>query len=875
LTQTIGPYSVLELLGEGGMGVVYRARDPRLGRDVALKVLPAQTIADPQARARLIQEARLASALNHPHICTIFEVGDTDDLVYIAMEWIEGRPLRELIPARGLPVETVLRYGAQIADALSHAHARGIVHRDLKASNVVITSDGRAKVLDFGLAKRIDAGPEDVTIQNDLTMAGAVMGTPGYLAPEVLQGQAAGPQSDIWALGVLLYEMSTGQKPFTGRTVHELAAAILTQPALPLPDNVPAGLRALIIRCLDKQPGQRPQQAAEVRAALEMLLTDLRSPAARPRARKKNAVVPLVGVAILAILLTAGWLIRQHPWRHPILTQRQLTSNTPENPLRYASLSPDGHYLAALGMDGLSIRGIDSGDARKIELPPGYELTIPNPRVDWYPDGTTLLLSGGQVSGETTPSIWALPLMGGKPRRIQTDGLMAVMSPDASRIAYARLVTTGAEIWCMGANGENPRRVVSGDSSGVLLNPVWSPTGRRILYARGHIESGEIQIQIETADLEGRRHSVFGGLEGQHLTMPCTFVWMRNGRLVFGLSDPPPSQADVNLWSLQVDPRSGEPSGKPHRITQWTRASLMMPTSVSTAQDRMSVYFIRWQSDCYVGHLAAGDSAVTEVKRLTLDDRMDMYPDWTPDGGAVLFASNRNGTFDIFRQPLDGTEAESIVSGPGNQVGPKMSPDGSWILYQDVRGDSASLMRVPVHGGPPVAVMPVQVNCDFHVAFAPGSECVVSEMQGSKTVFYSFDPVQGRGSEIARTEVGPLAPWCLAPDGSALAVVDGQSTPWRIVVLSLSGAPRREVIPGGRDVKGIQSLAWDALGQGWLAVAYFGNSWNLLHVDGQGKSTELLPPQMWMYSSAVSADGHRVVFTSNTVEGNAWLLENF
>jgi Tol biopolymer transport system component len=218
---------------------------------------------------------------------------------------------------------------------------------------------------------------------------------------------------------------------------------------------------------------------------MKTLLNDLRSPVSRPRPRKRNVAPPLIGVAILAILLTAGWLTWRHPWRHPILTQRQLTSNPPENPVMYASLSPDGHYLAIVERDGLSIRGIDSGDARKIELPPGYELTIPTPRVDWYPDGTTLLLSGGQIPGEATASIWALPLMGGKPRRIQTDGLAAALSPDASRIAYARLVAAGAEIWCMGVNGENPRRIVPEDSSGVFPNPVWSATGRRIAPRSG------------------------------------------------------------------------------------------------------------------------------------------------------------------------------------------------------------------------------------------------------------------------------------------------------------------------------------------------------------------------------------------------------
>jgi eukaryotic-like serine/threonine-protein kinase len=870
LTQTIGPYAILELLGEGGMGVVYRARDSRLGRDIALKVLPPQTVSNPQARARLIQEARLASSLNHPNICTIFDVGDNDDTVFVAMEWIEGRPLSQLIPSRGFPMEAVLQYGTQIADALAHAHARGVVHRDLKASNVVVTLEGRAKVLDFGIAKRIDTGPDDATLQLELTEPGAVLGTPAYLAPEVLRGQTAGPQSDIWALGVLLYEMCTGQMPFNGRTAHEFAAAILTQPALPMPPEVPAGLRTLIVRCLEKEPGQRLQQAAEIRASLEVLSSELRSPLPKTRHHKRNKPFALVGVASLILLVFLGWLLWRHPWRHPIMTQRQLTSNPVENPVLVASLSPDGRYLATLDKNGLAIRGIDSGDTRKIELPPGYEISIPTPRVDWYPDGTSLLLSGGHVSGETVTSIWALPLMGGKPRRIQNEGLGATISPDASRIAYTR---HGSEIWCMEPNGENPRQLVPMDSSGVFPNPVWAQNGQRLVYGRGHIEAGQIHGQIETTDLEGHRHSIFDG--GQRLAALTTFVWLRDGRLIFGLSDPAPGQTDFNLWSLQVDPRSGKASSKPVRITQWTRASLMLPTSASTAGDRMSVFFVRWQSDCYVGRLSAGDSSMTDVKRLTLDDLMDVDPAWTPDEAAILFASDRNGSLDVFRQRIDSNEAEPIVSGPGNQSSPKMSPNGAWILYQDVRGDSASIMRVPIQGGPSAKVMSVQAGSDFKVAATSSSECVVSEMRGSKTVFFSFDPVTGQGPEVARIEAGLLPPWCLSPDGSALAVVDARSAPIRIVVVPLSGAPRREVALRRSDVIGIQHLAWDGSGEGWLATTYFGKSWNLLHIDAKGHSVELLPPQLWMYSSALSPGRKRIVFSSNTVEANAWLLENF
>jgi TolB-like protein/Tfp pilus assembly protein PilF len=281
--RTVGPYRILERLGAGGMGEVYRARDDRLQRDVALKVFAAGQAVDDAARARLLREARAASALNHPNICTIHDVGESDGQAFIAMEYVEGQPLAARIPPGGLPVESVLRYGTQVADAVAHAHERGVVHRDLKCANVVVTPEGRAKVLDFGLAKRMqEAGLEEATrSQASLTEPGAVAGTLAYMAPEQLRGQPADARSDIWALGVMLQEMVTGQRPFQGNTGYELSSAILREPPAPLPATVLPGLRAVIHRCLAKEPGQRYQRAAEVRAALQTLEAE---PSSRPAA---------------------------------------------------------------------------------------------------------------------------------------------------------------------------------------------------------------------------------------------------------------------------------------------------------------------------------------------------------------------------------------------------------------------------------------------------------------------------------------------------------------------------------------------------------------------------------------------------------------
>jgi serine/threonine-protein kinase len=311
--QTLGHYRIEERLGSGGMGVVYRARDTRLGRTVAIKLLGERLPADEHARARLVREARTASSLNHPNICTIHEVGEAEGKIYIAMECVEGEPLSARVAGSGVPLDALLRYGAQIADALEHAHERGIVHRDLKSSNVIINPEGRAKVLDFGLAKRVspEALGEATRSQATLTEAGAVAGTLQYMPPEVLRGEPADARGDLWALGVVLYEMAAGRLPFAGNTGFEISSAILREPPAALPPRVPAGLKAIIQRCLAKDPAQRYQRAGEVRAALEAVQSD--SSVGLAAAGRKGLPLPrslaLTGVAALGAAALAAVLV--------------------------------------------------------------------------------------------------------------------------------------------------------------------------------------------------------------------------------------------------------------------------------------------------------------------------------------------------------------------------------------------------------------------------------------------------------------------------------------------------------------------------------------------------------------------------------------
>ncbi len=301
----IGHYRIESQLGAGGMGVVYRAFDSKLERPVAIKVFPDLS-ATPKTRQRLMHEARSASALNHASVCTVYEVAESGDACYLVMEFVDGRTLADLIPSGGFPVDTVVRHGSQIADALAHAHARGVVHRDLKCANVIVTPDGRVKVLDFGIAQR-QAAPGDPEIETQETESpaydsiltpGTVAGTLLYMAPEALRGELVDGRVDIWALGVMLYEMASATRPFTGSTPFDICGKILHAEPAPLPGRVPAGLKAVIARCLAKQPSDRYPNAGEVRLALEAVQTGAQaattsSTVARPAPAGKGTLLVL------------------------------------------------------------------------------------------------------------------------------------------------------------------------------------------------------------------------------------------------------------------------------------------------------------------------------------------------------------------------------------------------------------------------------------------------------------------------------------------------------------------------------------------------------------------------------------------------------
>jgi serine/threonine protein kinase len=358
--RMLSRYRLEAPVGAGGMGVVYRAYDTTLLRPVALKLLSDDVANDPSRRA-VLREARAASRLNHPNICAIHEVGEADGLPFIVMEFVEGRVLTALIPADGLPIQTVLQLGIQIAGAIAHAHGQGIIHRDLKPGNVAVTPDGRVKILDFGVAARLPRPTQpDETGEATRTTDAAFAGTTAYMAPEALRGEPPRESADIWALGILLYEMATGHRPFRGDSASELVSAITRDPVTP-PRAIHGGLRRIILRCLVKDPAQRYASAAEVRSALETITESLEQeaeekPLAPPlRSPERSSYLWAAGAVMLVTVALALW------WG----TGRR--SEVGPSNFRLLSTFPGAHRSATLSPDGGMVAFVDvSQDAPQV-----------------------------------------------------------------------------------------------------------------------------------------------------------------------------------------------------------------------------------------------------------------------------------------------------------------------------------------------------------------------------------------------------------------------------------------------------------------------------------------------------------------------------
>ena len=693
---TLGHYRILEKLGEGGMGVVYKAQDLHLDRPVALKVLPPEKVADPDRKRRFVQEAKAASALNHPHIVTIYDIDQADGTDFIAMEYVAGTTLDQRIGHHGMRLNEALKVAVQIADALAKAHAAGIVHRDLKPTNVMVSADGTVKVLDFGLAKLTepDLGDEAATATvhmegKPLTEQGTIVGTVAYMSPEQAEGRPVDARSDIFSLGSVLYELVTGQQPFQGPSKLSTLSAILQQDPKPpstITPAVPHDLEKLITRCLRKDPAKRFQHMDDVKVALAELKEESESgklaatgQVARPGFRW-GWVVALAAVPI--VLAATGWFlfVRSRP-SAPLASLVQLTSSPGFE--RYAALSPDGTQVA-FSWNGekqdnydIYLQIVGEQYAHRLTTDP-----LPDVYSCWSPDGKRLAFTRSSADGKTG-TIYLTSALGGPETKLKELPNLAPgcsWSPDGQWLAVGRLrpaktTEDSTGIYLLPVAGGEPMRVTTPGAPALDAWPAFSRDGRSLAFERDWVLNSSSDLFIQPLSPERRPQGQ--AKQVTHTAMEIHgLAWAPDDRSIIIAATP--ALLLTCLYRVSIDGRSA-----PERL----ELAGLNATDPTTARDSNRLVF---------GQRAGGDADILRLhpggapEPFIGSSLSDWSPQFSPDGRRVAFTSNRTATANqVWVANADGSSAVQLTTGPGRSQGSaRWSPDGQWIAFdsQDAAG---------------------------------------------------------------------------------------------------------------------------------------------------------------------------------------------
>ena len=932
--EIISHYHILDGLGGGGMGLVYRAEDIKLGRKVAIKFLPEESVKDPAALGRFEREARSASALEHPNICPIYEFGEHEGQPFLVMQLLEGQTMRELIAASGpgkppLQQNKVLELSVQILDGLDAAHQKGIIHRDIKPANIFVTREGQAIILDFGLAKLAslllaetddpepnlerDAVETEVprgnlpvsTPDHFLSRTGVAMGTAGYMSPEQVRGEKLDTRTDLFSFGLVLYELATGKRAFEGDTGPELQEAILTKtpsPARKMNPGIPEKLGKILQRALEKDRAARYQSAGEMRADLMSLEEEL-----APKLRISRWA--LAGVFMLiAVAGAAFWYARRQPGSSAPLQEikiRQLTSNSSENAVTGGGISPDGKYLAYTDKEGMYLKIIETGEIRRIPQPAELDASreVLKGVGPWLPDGTKFFAASGplgvsaELASSRGSSIWSVAVSGGPPHKIRDEAYLESISPDGSLISFETHKGNflDREIWVMRPDGGEARKLFEVDENSSIFSAAWSQDGKRVIFER--------QDGPNPADT----YFMSGDLNGGPLTKIVppfapervnATIWLPDNRLIYRLDEPGFKVMTCNLFEIRMNPQLTEFIGKPQRLTNFAELCVN-PQNTTADGKQVALYEWRPHSNVYVSELQAGGTRASAPLRLTLDESWNHPLAWASDSKTVLFSSDRAGVDQVFKQSLGGAGPESLLTFGKNEniTGACMSPDGAWLIYMVVvdkggpvftnrimgnhvtSADPAArneLMRVPISGGTPQLVFTASIEEWPRCARFPATLCAIAERSADskQLIFTAFDVVTGRGRELARANVDSTTyyHWDLSSEGTRIALL--KHLEGRIQIISLNGVAPQEIEAKGKKI--LTSLRWTADGRGLLVANFTEKSSDMLHMDLQG-NTQLL----WEHAGGIeiygvpSPDGRYLAMRGWNVESNMWLMENF
>jgi Tol biopolymer transport system component/tRNA A-37 threonylcarbamoyl transferase component Bud32 len=795
--RTLDRYRIESRLGQGGMGVVYKARDTQLDRIVAIKVLPPEMMASAERKQRFVQEARAASALNHPGIVTVYDVRADAGVDFIVMEYVEGRTLDQTILSKGIGVERSLRYGAQIADAVSRAHEAGIVHRDLKPSNVIVTPDDRVKVLDFGVAKLLDRGDtssDAATRSSPITDAGIAVGTAAYMSPEQAEGRKIDARSDIFSFGAVLYEMITGRKPFVGDSqVAVLSKVLNEEPTAPgtLVTGLPQEIERTILRCLRKDPARRFQTMADLKVALDDLVADsaattpVQRAVTRPALPWRWAWVVLIPAAIAAAYFSWSWLGRSDA---PAAPMRAVPLVAVPGIKRFPSFSPDGNHVAFTWTGP----GQNNQDVYVQQVGAGTELRLTTADAAdsapvWSPDGRAIAFLR-QTPVARLQELRLVPPLGGPERKlteIRPRGFLRPVTMAWCPDSTCLVVTDGQggdkpdALFVVSTETGEKRQLTQPPAENLADNdPAVSPDGRWLAFRRDVAPfSGQLQVVALGSDLTVRG-------EPRAITSVLLTAygpkWVSNDEIVFsakgalwrlrtaagstperlpvgedGLapaaSRPLPdgtrrlayarSYADLNIWRIDTSAPGVPASAPPVLAIASTRRDALAHLST----DGKRITFMSDRSG--ESEVWAADPTGANAVKLTSLGANPGYPRWSPDGQTVAFHSNAEDRprGDVYLVAAEGGKVRNLTMDASNDVFASFSRDGRWVYFSSTRSGAPFIWRIPVSGGDAVQVSPL--NAMFAV-----------ESMDGESLFY-IETATG-------TSPGPLWQQPLKPQGA-------------------------------------------------------------------------------------------------------------